>query len=241
MKHPGKEFYETWADRNIVAPDRRTILTWKAANLANLVLRTLKTQPIHTACEVGGAEGIVLSTVGRLVGAQIMHNYELSTTFCEAGRRLFPEVEFINTEFDAQGNVYDLIVLSDIVEHLENESAFLAAVSRRCQFVVLKMPIETCVMESNFVYKMRGRVKPDYLNYGPNHFNGHLRGYTLGQTRSLIAESFTLLDAVESDVLFFHGGPKQRLVKRWVGTKGAIWLFGGALFALAKSRNTQIE
>ncbi len=236
MKHPGKEFYETWAKRETANPERKATLKWKAVNMSNLVLRRLKDKSIQSVCEVGGAEGIVLNAVGRLVDADELVNYDLSSVFCEAGKLEFPQIKFINEEFGKEGAIYDLIVLSDIVEHVENESEFLEMVSARCHFAVFKIPIEKCITDADSVYKLRGRSKPENLRYGPTHINGHLRGYTLNQAQASVARYFKILDMQEADVLNFHGTPKQFRIKRWFGVKGAIWLFGGALFVLGQSK-----
>jgi hypothetical protein len=205
VKHPGKEFYEIWAKREAANPERKTTLKWKAVNMANLVLRSLKGESIRSVCEIGGAEGIVLNTIGCLVDANELVNYDLSSVFCEAGKLEFPEIEFINEEFRQQGASYDLIVLSDIIEHVENESEFLEMVSARCRFAVFKIPIEKCVTDAELVYKLRGCFKPENLCYGPTHINGHLRGYTLAQAHASVAKYFTILDMQKADVLNFYG------------------------------------
>jgi|CXWL01.1.fsa_nt_gi hypothetical protein len=241
MKHPGKEFYEMWAKREAANPDRKTTLKWKAVNMANLVLRTLKGESIRSICEIGGAEGIVLNAIGRLIDASELVNYDLSSVFCEAGKLEFPEIEFVNEEFRQRGASYDLIVLSDIIEHVEDESEFLKIVSARCRFAVFKIPIEKCITNADLVYKLRGRPKPENLRYGSTHINGHLRGYTLGQAQASVARYFNILDMQEADVLNFYGTPRQFRIKRWLGVKSTVWLFGGALFVLGQSKKFKEE
>lgn len=236
MKHPGKEFYETWAKRELDNPQRKTILKWKAVNMANLILRTLKDEPVYSVCEVGGAEGIVLTTIGHLIEADELVNYELSSVFCETGKLEYPNIQFINAEFGTDGKTYDLIVLSDIIEHVENDDIFLEMISKRCRFAVFKVPIEKCVTEADLFYKLRGRSKPEQFCYGPAHINGHLRGYTLKQAKSSIARYFSILDFTESDVLYFYGTSKRSWFRSWLGAKPAIWIFGGALFVLGRSK-----
>lgn len=241
MKHPGKEFYEIWAKRELSNSQRKATLKWKAVNMANLLLRNSKNEPIRSVCEIGGAEGIVLNTVGKLIDAAEMVNYDLSSAFCEAGEFAYPEIKFINEEFGQRETVYDLIVLSDIVEHVENESDFLNMVSTRCRFAVFKIPIEKCLTTSDLFSRLRGRSKPENLRYGPTHINGHLRGYTLNQARTSVARYFNILDVQEADVLNFYGTPRQIQIKRWLGVKSAIWLFGGALFLLGQSKKFEVE
>ena len=236
MKHPGKDFYETWASRELNNPRRNAVLKWKAVNMANLILRTLGDTPVRNVCEIGGAEGIVLNTIGHSIGTDDLVNYELSSVFCEAGKLKYPDIRFVNAEFGPDGVPYDLVVLSDIIEHVENDDTFLEMVSKRCRFAILKIPIEKCVTEADLFYKLRGRSKPKQFHYGPVHINGHLRGYTLKQAQSVIAKHFEIVDSQESDVLYFYGTSKRFWIRRWLGVKSTIWLFGGALFVLGQSR-----
>ena len=228
-----KEFYENWATAESTKPYRKNILKWKAVNLANLFLRTIKEERIFSICEVGGADGIVLSTVGDILGVKDLVNYELSSEFCRIGKEKYPNIQFINSEFQVDKKViYDLILLSDIIEHVEDESNFLERVSQSCRYALFKIPIEECLSDKEWVYKIRRRTKPEYLYYGPRHYNGHLRGYNLKKALRCLSRYFDILDLAVSDVLYFYGSPRQRLIKRWFGSRVAIWLWGGALFSL---------
>lgn len=239
MDHPGREFYDQWAKRTLENPRRKAILMWKAVNLANLFFRTLKQEVIYSVCEVGGSEGILLNTLGYLLGARELVNYELSSEFCEVGQAQYPNIKFINSEFSAPVQAdYDIIVLSDIVEHIEDEDRFLKDVSASCRFALFKMPIEKCINATiaDLRYLMRGKTKPEELRYGPGHYNGHLRGYTLRQAQASISKHFHILDVQVSDVTYFYGSWKRRFLKRWLGTRSTIWFFGGALFALGEGK-----
>ena len=231
-----QEFYDKWAQIQSKSPFRETILKWKAVNLANLFLRTLKDQAVHHICEIGGAEGTVVNHVGYLLDAKEMINYEPSTEFCKLGASIYPDVAFINTEFRGQETKFDLIILSDILEHIGNEKNFLRNVSQSCQFALFKIPIEKCLTQMDFVYWMRGRKKPPELQFGAEHMNGHLRGYTRQEGLKSVSRFFHILDTQSVEVTWFYKSRTAAMMKRWFGTGLGILFFGGALFVLGKSK-----
>ena len=235
MEQLGKDFYEKWAQREFINPQRDRILKWKAINLANLVVRSGHEKDISTLCEVGGAEGTVLFTIGSFLGVKRMVNYELSTQFCTAGMKRYPVVEFKNQEFISQEK-FDLIIMSDIIEHIQNDGQFIELISRNCRFALIKIPLEECITKSKLFLRILGRRKSVSEQYGPQHENGHLHGYTLSTARSLIAKSFILVDQICTDVLYFDSTPKRTWIRKTFGNNVTVWLFGGALFLLGKSK-----
>jgi hypothetical protein len=238
MKHPGKDFYENWAAQELAKNTRARILKWKAANLANLVLRSLPPESGNSVCEIGGAEGTVLYFVSQLISSSQMTNYELSSTFCEEGKNWYPEINFINFEFNETiDSKYDMIILSDIIEHVEDDDKFLKIVRTHCKYVLLKIPIEICLTSSSWYHFIRGKKKPPYLQYGRGHYNGHLRGYTTLRAKNLVKRHFFILDEHASNVGYFYSNTRQRKIIKRIGNRITIWLYGGALFLLGKSRD----
>ena len=217
-----QKFYEKWAKNHKDDPQRENILKWKAINLANLFLRTLNNQTIKLLCEIGGAEGTVLDTINQTLKAKKVINYELSKEFCITGKKKYPNINFVNKEFSNQSQNYDIIILSDIIEHIENESEFLKLVANHCQYALIKIPIEICLLSKN--------------KYGKNHPNGHLRGYTISSTIRKVSQFFNILDYEISDSLFFYGTRKQKLFRKIFGKRIAMFLWGGNIFILAKSK-----
>ena len=234
--------YERWAEYQLDDPRRLAILKWKAVNLANLFFRMLPNEKVSSIAEVGGAEGIVLNAVGELLAATELVDYDISSRFCQVGRVQYPHIKFVNSPFPGSTrSFYDIIVLSDIIEHVENEDQFLQDVAASCRFALIKMPIEECIMENDLLRAAVGRRKREDERYGPGHYNRHLRGYTVRQAKASIARYFSILDMQLSDTLYFYGTPKSRFLKRMLGTLVAVKLFGGALFILGESKQLSWE
>jgi len=232
-KHPGKSFYENWACQELAKPGRNIVLEWKAVYMANLFQRNIPDKPIKNICEIGGAEGIVIASVGRLLGVEQLDCYDLSDEFCQAGRVLNKDVKFINEDFVSCHDSYDVCILSDITEHVVDDRALLEAVSKKCQYVLLKMPIENCIAGSRWRYWFQGKEKPLNMHYGEDHYNGHLRGYTVNSALSLVREYYSVIDYHVNDPSFYYSGSKFFLrLQRWLGWKPLVWLVGGSLFVV---------
>jgi len=231
------DFYDNWSIDQLMKSDRTRILQWKAINLVNLFLRSVKDTLPESICEIGGAEGTVLNSIGRILNGRKLINYDVSNSFCQYGAKIYPHIVFINEEFsNRRKDIYDLIICSDIIEHVEQEDSFLKVISQSCHYALFKIPLEKCLINSAVWYWFHGQAKPKSHLYGPNHYNGHLRGYTLHQAIKAVKRNFNVLDLQVAHVAHFYGGQKQRWVGQHLGEYITTWLFGGAIFLLGTSK-----
>ena len=230
-----KDFYNKWAKQVLEDKKRETKLKWKAINLLNLLLRNGKTT-FHSVCEIGGAEGVVLNTITSIINPDISTNYEISDVFCDIGKKLYKNIKYANYDFLDKPEYYDLVVLSDITEHVENDEFFLSVISKYCKYLLIKIPIEKSFFSSKFYQTIRFKKIPEKLKYGENHINGHLRGYTIWQATHYVSRYYNIIDKEISDVSFFNTSKKKIIIKKIFGEKYFILFYGGAFFALGKSR-----
>jgi hypothetical protein len=230
------QFYGAWARRQLEDRPREIELRWKAIHLACLFRRNLPHERPVSICEVGGAEGIVLSEVGGLLGARDLFNYEPGREFCNAGRARYPGIRFLNTVFGGDAR-YDVVILSDILEHVEDQGALLDDAGARCRFTLIKMPIERSLSVSPLGYLLRGKAKPPEMSFGPAHYNGHLRGYTVRSALSVVRSRLEVVDWYAIDHSFYYrGSARFALLRRWIGLTPLMRIFGGSLFLLARGR-----
>lgn len=232
-----KEFYDSWATQQMNDKNRSLILKWKAINFLNLLLRNGLTQ-FKRICEIGGAEGILLDTLDKVISVESLFNYDISTPFCKAGEKAFPNIVYKNCRFDEDPQFFDLILLSDITEHVDSDHKLLNEVKDHCTYLLIKMPIEKALFSSPFFYSILFRKFPDNLRYGKTHINGHLRGYTVHSAKELISKYFHIINEEISDVAYFNPSPKKKLIKKVLGNFLFIRIYGGAYFALCKSKKT---
>jgi hypothetical protein len=230
-----KEFYDAWASQQMTDEKRDVILKWKAVNFLNLLLRNNLVRH-DKVCEIGGAEGILLNVLDKVITINSLHNYDISSIFCEAGKIKYPGIQFYNYEFITRPELYDLVLLSDITEHVENDHEFLGAISAYCTYAVIKIPIEKALVNSAFFHALRFKKIPKELRYGKDHINGHLRGYAIHDAYKLIAEYFELIDHEVSAVSYFNPSRKKKWLKKILGKQIFVRIYGGAYFAIGKSK-----
>jgi hypothetical protein len=88
---------------------------------------------------------------------------------------------------------------------------------------------------------LHGQEKPFKYEYGPHHFNGHLRGYSIHEAIKVVQRDFVILNKQVSDVVHFYGGKRQKWISKYLGEYISTWLFGGALFLLGESRHIKAD
>jgi hypothetical protein len=237
--HGGNEFdsgfYAAWAEKQLHDPLREIVLHWKAVHLASLFRRRFPEERPHTICEIGGAEGTVLFSVGGFLDARDLHNYEPVPRLREAGRAKYPGMHFPAGTFNGGSDPYDIVILSDILEHVEDDAALLADASARCRFALIKMPIERSISVSPFGYFLRGTRRPAHMVPGHGHYNGHLRCYKTAQALSTVRKSMEVIDWYALDHSFYYrGSARFAFFRRWMGMSPLLRIFGGSLFILAR-------
>jgi len=132
---------------------------WKARQIQRMLKRHAL-QP-RTICDAGCGAGEVLKQlqfqlryVRRLVG------YEISPqAFALCRQRANERLEFrlADITLDA-GAAFDLMLVLDVIEHLEDYYAFLRAVRRRSEYAIFHIPLDLCaqtVVRANGLLKRR--------------------------------------------------------------------------------------
>jgi SAM-dependent methyltransferase len=195
------------------------VTKFKIPNLVSLLPSNYSPQRV---IEIGCATGELIAEFpiepgGHRIGVDISSSNILSA------RERFPEVEFYAGNFtDLALAEFDCVILSDILEHVENDVGFLAEASCLGRYVLVNLPLEDNWFNWN-------------RNYGVNDDSGHLRKYSLEQGLDLLKHAG--LDVIKYNRLwvhetvvagdlrklnykhfgiFYNGGPATRLLKRMV-------------------------
>jgi len=106
---------------------------------------------------------------------------DVSRKNIEFARRAYPECNFFAGEFSdfvaAKGGVrIDAVILSDVLEHVEDDRELLAEAGSVSEVVLVNIPMEKCWVNAR-------------RRYGPNDRSGHLRAYGLDSVHSLIDDA----------------------------------------------------
>jgi len=125
---------------------------------------------MHRVLEIGCATGELIAA---MPAAQRV-GLDISAANIAAARMRFPEVEFHCGDFrDAGLAGFDAVVLSDVLEHVPDDAAFLRDAAQLGERVLVNLPLE-----DNWLNDRRA--------YGPHDVSGHLRRYSLAEGLALI-------------------------------------------------------
>ena len=239
----------------------KVTVDWKARKLCSLVFDGLV---FRNVLEIGCALGVLLNNLGGRLNIKTRAGIDISTENIKLAKDLFPGCTFIAGTIDDYRKVisgidqdfrFDLVVLSDIIEHLPDDLDFLKKVSKISSHVLLNLPLEKCFINRN-------------RNYGETDPSGHLRSYNKQMAVQLINQAgFEITNSYNtmsfSDDLFFKMYSKNRSLRvrskplflrlfwtayyyfedkmRLSGTNVAEKIFGTNYFALLKSKGQIAE
>ncbi len=229
-----QQFYDRYTEARLVDPRHESASRWKAAMLAATYLETGELCGSNlTIAEIGGGFGTVVNALGRILGSERLTVYDISAKACEEGKKAYPGTTFINAPYGERNrSCWDIIVLCDVTEHVEDEDALLRIVAEDARFVLLKIPIEKCLWR---VWRLL-KGKPPGFSWGPDHQSGHLRGYTLWSAKRLVRRHFHVVNTSLSESVWFYGSAKSLQLAMRVGKYLSVMIFGGSLCVLAKPR-----
>jgi SAM-dependent methyltransferase len=162
--------------------DYENIVRWKTEQLVKLIPADLT---FNSILEIGCALGILLNNISERLTIKRIYGLDISSKNIELAKTLYPESIFFQGTVEdlkvliSNGQVFpvfDLVLLSDVVEHIPDDLKFLKSVKEISTYVMINLPLEKC-------FKNRHR------NYGEDDPSGHLRCYDLGMALSLIDQA----------------------------------------------------
>jgi len=130
-------------------------------------------RPLRRVLEIGCATGELIAAVpaAQRVGLDI------SSANVAAARARFPELEFHCGDFRGAGlSGFDAVILSDVLEHVTDDAAFLHDAAQLGEIVLVNLPLE-----DNWLNDRRA--------YGPDDVSGHLRRYSLADGLALFDQA----------------------------------------------------
>ena len=147
-----------------------------------------------SAIEIGCATGELIAALpvqsgGRKVGMDI------SAGNIAAARVRFPDVEFRCGDFrDGPDERFDVVVMSDVLEHVPDDAGFLRDAAKRGELVLVNLPLE-----DNWLNRRR--------RYGADDVSGHLRKYSLADGLALVDRAG--LEALSHTQVWVHETPTE--------------------------------
>lgn len=162
--------------------------------LPNLMALLPAGMQLGSVLEIGCATGELIAAVPVQAGGRRI-GLDIAAGNIAAARARFPAVEFHCGDFRTLTlPPVEAVVLSDVLEHVPDDAAFLRDAAALGQQVLLNLPLE-----DNWLN--RGRA------YGPDDASGHLRKYTLTEGLDLIAKAG--LHVVSQRRVWVHETPAE--------------------------------
>jgi SAM-dependent methyltransferase len=162
--------------------DYSITVDWKVRKLIQLIPEGFKVENI---LEVGCAFGVLLNDIADRLHLKNRLGIDISGNNIEAAKKLYPECKFFHGTLEDFINVipdeirnsrYDLVVLSDVVEHIPDDLGFMKIVQNLTSYVLINLPLEKS-------FNTRNR------QYGEQDLSGHLRCYDEEDARLLVTNA----------------------------------------------------
>ena len=154
---------------------------WKGYIFCELLPKNVK---LETILDMGCGPGNILKYVGKRTGAKQLIGIDISKTMTRMARKnLENAILMQGMDFSFYNKKVDLIILSDILEHVHDPLKMLDDASLRGKYILLKMPIEKSFIKTIY-HKLRGGVP-----LGTEHPEGHLHIWKKNDILDLVKKS----------------------------------------------------
>ena len=151
-------------------------------------------QRVRRVLEIGCATGELIAAFPVDPGGERV-GLDISPANVAAARARFPEVEFHHGDFrDAGFAGFDVVVMSDVLEHVPDDVGFLRDAAKLGEIVLVNLPLE-----DNWLNDRRA--------YGPDDASGHLRRYSLAQGLALFERAG--LEVLRHSQVWVHETPTE--------------------------------
>lgn len=115
-------------------------------NFLNTVVKTTRPLNIETVLDVGCGEGFTLSRLSREKIGKTYEGIEVDDSAIELGKKLYPNLKFIKGDIyklPFKSNSFDLVVCTEVLEHLENpRKAYKELIRVSRKYILLSVPNE---------------------------------------------------------------------------------------------------
>jgi len=197
-----RKFYEEQSEYSAFRndPEKREEyikkVTWKAEQLVKTIPDNLRCENI---LEIGCAMGILQNIISNKLSINKSVGLDISEENIKVAQELYPESTFFQgTLEEFTGKIpknfpferFDLVLLSDIIEHIPDDAGFLENVKKISSYVIINLPLEKS-------FRNRNR------QYGENDHSGHLRWYDRKMAENLIKKTgFEIIRSFTSNALY---------------------------------------
>jgi len=149
------------------------IIEWKIPNLESVIPKDIE---IRTIAEVGCFTGDLVANIKINNKELIKTGYDCNSKAIELAKHKYPEVRFTVEDIENGDSHFDLIILSDIIEHIKDDEVFLNILSKKTNALLINLPLEKCWANL-------------FRDYGIKDSSGHMRAYNYQDAIDLFRKS----------------------------------------------------
>lgn len=158
---------------------------WKAEQILKLINRNKL--DFTQICEVGCGVGEILNELSKKIPNGKFIGFEISPdAYAVASKLKNSNLKFANHDFLKTSDLYDLLLVMDVVEHVRDYYGFLDNLKNRSTYKIFHFPIDMTVYALVRNTTMRDRLKLGHLHY----FSKETVLATLGDTDYEIIDWF---------------------------------------------------
>ncbi len=137
---------------------------WKAELIASMLTRNAV--EYRSCVEVGCGAGQVLSHLAELIPGKAYTGYDVSPDAAALwGSLQQTSVSYRLGDFRSTSETYDLLLLIDVFEHVEDYMGFLRSLSRRARWYVFHIPLEAHLSALLRDRQIHSRQQVGHLHY----------------------------------------------------------------------------
>jgi ubiquinone/menaquinone biosynthesis C-methylase UbiE len=191
------EFYEQLGSNLDIAHERLDA-GWKVQSL----LEVIPNDKFNSVLEVGSGSALVLKGITDAVWADKQISCDLSISMLCAAKIEMPEAILVRASADHlpfKDSSIDLVILCDILEHVEDVPLLLRETKRIAKHIAFKIPLEKCLM-----IKLQEIVRRKKFHGFGCHQSGHLYAWNKRDILSILERaglapllSYKLVDGPE--------------------------------------------
>lgn len=176
---------------------------------AGKIMALLNRNPLvfKSVCDIGCGSGeLLVQLAARMKGVKTFVGEDVSKDAIAIARKKQTErvrFELADLSVPASKDIYDMLLVIDVIEHIENYFSFLDEVASRGRYTVFHIPLDMCVW-SLFREKMLIEAKARI---------GHIHVFTEDFIISVLEDKgFRILDKLYTEPTFEQMTFKQKLI-----------------------------
>jgi cyclopropane fatty-acyl-phospholipid synthase-like methyltransferase len=136
---------------------------WKAKNICKILENN--NVSFHRAAEVGCGAGVILKELSRRYEDAQFYGYDISPDAMKLWVHDNPRVTFSSEEFQMTERNFDVLLIIDVLEHIDDYMGFLRNIRKRSTFFVFHIPLELSAQQVIRDIQLHTRAMYGHLHY----------------------------------------------------------------------------